>query len=540
MRITVSACSVVGAVSLILLGSGCAKRETPVEAGIRTGTLLVGNGAEPASLDPHLLNALTDMRVAMALFEGLTVLDEKTAQPLPGAATRWDVSADGLTYTFHLRPDGKWSNGERVTAADFVYSFRRILTPSLGATYAYMLWPIRNAEAFNTGKLTDFNAVGVAAPDDLTLRITVARPTAYLPSLVAHSTWFPVPRGTVEKFGRMDARDTVWTRPGNLVGNGAFVLAEWRPNAHVLVTKNPHYWGAAQNQIERVMLFPTEKADGEELAFRAGQLHVTASLPSSKIAVYRRQAPESLRIDPMLSVSYLNFNVTKPPLNNVKVRRALAMAIDRTAISARIHESTFPPAPTLVPPGCGGYTPPPGQKDDFAAARTLLAEAGFPGGKGLPVIPLQVLNHESVTKAAEAIQAMWQKELGVSVTLEQMEQKTLLQNQQNLTHIIGTLGWNADYPDPINFLEIFRTGNGNNWTGWANRDFDALLDEADLATDPAKRFSLLQRAETILLNEAPIAPFVFRARTFAIHPAVQDWQPSPLGINRYHVVRLRR
>jgi len=540
MRITLSACAIVGAVGLSVLACGCAKRETPVEAGRRTGTLLVGNGAEPASLDPHLLNALTDMRVAMALFEGLTVLDEKSAQPLPGAATRWEVSADGLTYTFHLRPEGKWSNGERVTAGDFVYSFRRILTPALGATYAYMLWPIRNAEAFNTGKLTDFTTVGVTALDDLTLRVTVERPTAYLPALAAHSTWFPVPRGTVEKFGRLDARDTAWTRPGNLVGNGAFVLTEWRPNAHILVTKNPHYWGAAQNRLERVMLFPTEKADAEELAFRAGQLHVTASLPSSKIAVYRRQTPESLRIDPMLSVSYLNFNVTKPPLNHVKVRCPLAIAIDLTAISARIHESTYPPAATLVPPGCGGYTPPPGLKNDFAAARALLAEAGFPGGKGLPVIPFQVLNHESVAKAAEAIQAMWQTELGVTVTLEQIEQKTLYQNQQNLTHVIGTLGWNADYPDPINFLEIFRTGNGNNWTGWGNRDFDAMLDEAGRVTDPAERMALLQRAETLLLAEAPLAPYVFRARTFALHPAVQNWQPSPLGINRYQVVSLRR
>ena len=525
------------AASLALLG-GCGKRETPAAAGIRTGTLLVGNQNEPASLDPHLLNAYTDMRIAMAVFEGLTVLDEKTATALPGAAERWDVSADGLTYTFYLRASGKWSNGERVTAADFAYSFRRILTPALGATYAYMLWPIKNAEAFNTGKVADFSAVGVSVVDDLTLRLTLERPTAYLPALVTHSTWFPVPRGTVEKFGRMDARDTAWTRPGNLVGNGPYVLAEWKPNAHVTVTRNVHYWGNADNRIERVQFFPIEKADAEELSFRAGQLHVTASLPSSKIPVYRRQSPELLRIEPELSTLYFNLNVTKPPLNNPKVRRALALAIDRGAISARIYEGASLPAPTLVPPGCAGYTPPPGQRDDFAAARALLAEAGFPEGRGLPVLPFQVGNDDKGPKIAEAIQAMWLKELGVRVTIEQLEQKTLFQNQQSLAHTVAALGWHADYADPYTFLEIFRGGNGNNWSGWANQEYDALLDEAGRTVDAARRFVLLQRAETILLEDAPLIPLVFRARTFALHPAVRNWQPSPLGLNRYQVLRL--
>jgi len=476
----------------------------------------------------------------MAVFEGLTVLDEKTATALPGAAERWDVSADGLTYTFHLRPTGKWSNGERVTAEDFAYSFRRILTPALGATYAYMLWPIRNAEAFNTGKITDFSAVGIRVVDELTLRLTLERPTPYLPSLATHSTWFPVPRGTVEKFGRMEARDTAWTRPGNLVGNGAYVLAEWKPNSHITVKRNVHYWGNADNRIERVQFFPIEKADAEELSFRAGQLHVTASLPASKIPVYRRQSPELLRIEPQLRTAYINLNVTKPSLANAKVRRALALAVDRAAISARIFEGASLPASTLVPPGCAGYTPPPGQRHDFAAARALLAEAGYPGGQGLPVLPFQVGNDDKGPRIAEAIQAMWLKELGVKVTIEQLEQKTLFQNQQTLAHTVATLGWTADYADPYTFLEIFRSGNGNNWTGWASKDYDALLDEAGRTIDPARRFALLQRAETILLEEAPLITLVSQSRTIALHPAVKNWQPSPLGLNRYQVLRLEK
>jgi oligopeptide transport system substrate-binding protein len=525
-------------VCLLPLG-GCAKRETAAEEGIRTRTLLVGNAAEPGSLDPQVLNAYTDMRVAMTLFEGLTVLDDATARPLPGAAERWEISADGLVYTFHLRANGKWSNGEPVTAGDFVYSFHRILSPALASVYAYMLWPIKNAEAFNTGKLKDFSAVGVAAPDPRTLRITLERPTAYLLALAAHSTWFPVPRGTVEKFGKMETRDTLWIRPGNLVGNGPFVLTEWKPNARITVAKNPHYWDAANNRLEHVQFFPIEKSDAEELAFRAGQLHVTYSVPSSKIGVYRQQAPERLRIDPYLADTYLNFNVTKPPLNNPKVRRALSLALDRAALCERIYAGARSPAFAIVPPNCGGYTAPAGPGEDLAAARALLAEAGFPGGAGMPVMPMQVANDDKVPKAAEIMQSIWLKELGVKVTIEQLEQKTLLQNQQTLAHTIAIAGWIADYPDPYTFLETFRTGNGNNYSGWGSAAYDALLDEAGATVDPVKRFALLQRAEGILLEDVGAAPLDFAARTYLIHPAVRNWQASPLGLNRVQLIELK-
>jgi oligopeptide transport system substrate-binding protein len=472
------------------------------------------------------------------LFEGLTVLDEKSAQAVPGVAERWEVSSDGLTYTFHLRPNAKWSTGDRVTAGDFAYSFRRSLTPTLGSTYSYMLWPIKNAEAYNAGKLRDFSAVGVRVVDDLTLQVTLERPTAYLPALAAHNTWFPVRRETIEKFGKLDSRESAWTRPGNLVGNGAFVLEEWKPNARIVVAKNPHYWRAADNRIDRVHFFPIEKPDDEERAFRAGQLHVTNSLPAPKIAAYRKESPLLLRVEPQLNTVYVSFNVTKPPMDNVKVRRALALALDRKAIATRIYESTSQPAYTFVSSACGGYTPPAGQPEDLAAARTLLAEAGFPGGKGFPVVALQTSNDEKGPKTAEVMQAVWLRELGVRTTIEPYEEKTLLQNAQTLTHTISLLGWMADYPDPYTFLEIFRKGGGNNWSGWASKEYDALLDEAGAATDPLKRFALLQRAESILLAEAPIAPFVFLSQTNLVHAAVRNWEPSPLGLHRYQQIRL--
>ena len=534
-RLIVSALLVVSAFAVV----SCTKRETPVEEGIRTHTLLIGNQNEPATLDPQLVDAATDQNISVALFEGLTVLDEKTAQPIPGAAERWEISPDGLTYTFHLRANGRWSNGDAVTASDFVYSFQRILTPAFGAVYAYMLWPIKNAEEFNRGKLGDFSQVGVTAVDAATLRITLARPTPYLLAVAAHNTWMPVHRATIEKFGKISDRDSAWTRPGNMVGNGAFVLTEWRPNARLIVTRNPQYWDAAHTHLERVIFFPTEKADVEELNFRAGQLHLTFSLPASKIPAYQKDAPEKLRIDPLLYFSYVDFNTTKPPFTNPKVRRALALAIDRAAIAQSVFNGARLPATTIVPPNCGGYTPPAGHKFDFDTARALLAEAGFPGGKGLPPLPMQVLNDDKIPKMAEAIQAMWQRELGVSTTIEPYEQKTWLQNQQTLAYTVGLMGWTADFADPITFLGIFTTGNGNNWTGWGSKTYDALVDQAANTADPAARFAILQKAEEILLAETPIAPVVFGARTYLIHPAVKNWEPSPVGIHRYQLVELK-
>jgi oligopeptide transport system substrate-binding protein len=525
-------------VSLFL--TACAKRETLVEKGIRTHTLLVGNQNEPATLDPQLIDAYTDMRIAVALYEGLTCFDEKTGAAVPGVAERWDVSPDGLTYTFHLRPSARWSNGDRVTASDFAYSFRRILSPALGASYNYMLWPIKNAEAYAAGRIQDFSEVGVTVIDETTLRITVARPTPYLPLLAAHSTWYPVHRATIEKFGKIDDRNSTWTRPANFVGNGPFVLTEWSPNARITVAKNPRYWDAATNQLERVQFFPIEKAEVEDLNFRAGQLHVTSSAPPSKITVYRQQSPDQLRLDPLLGLFYVNFNSTKPPLDNPKVRRALALAIDRAAIAQSVFSGARQPASALVPPNCGGYTGPSGQPFDFAAARALLAEAGFPGGRGLPAMPMQVLNDDKQPKVAEAIQAMWKRELGVTITIEPFEQKTWVQNQQTLAHTLAIMGWTADFPDPITFLDVFKKSGGNNWTGWSSPAYDALLERAANTADPTARFVLLREAETLLLADAAIAPFVYNASTYLIHPAVKNWESAPLGLHRYQLIRLER
>ncbi len=513
--------------------SGCGHRETAVEAGIRTQTLLLGNGAEPADLDPALIVAWNDSNVAYALFEGLTWVDEKTTKAIPAAASSWDVSPDGLVYTFHLRPDGRWSNGDPVTAADFVYSFRRILSPSLAGQYSYMLWPIKNAEAYNSGKLTDFSQVGAKALDPLTLQLTLEQPAPYLPALAAHTTWLPVHQSNVEKYGRFDQRDSTWTRPGHLVGNGPFVLKSWIPNSRIVVEKNPNYYDAAHVRLNRIDFFPFEDRQTEESTFRAGQLHVTYGLPDASISRIRREHPEFLQSDPVLASFYLFLNVRRPPFDNPKLRRALSLAIDRDAIAKDVLLNTQDPARTFTPPDCGGYTPRASVPTDFALAKKLLAEAGYPDGRGLPTFEVLSYQTESFVRILEVVQAEWGQNLGIHITITPQELKTLFRNQHEGNYTIAGSAWIADYPDPLTFLGMMVTNGGNNWAGWSDPSFDQFIQKAGQTPDAAQRFEYFQQAEARLLDQAPVIPLFFQTQIYLKQPALRGWVPSKLNFHRF-------
>jgi oligopeptide transport system substrate-binding protein len=540
MRLMALAAPILAASCIMAAAGGCARRETQAEAGVRTQTLLVGNAAEPQDLDPQSMAQYTDSHIAYALFEGLTKLDAKTSQPVPLLATSWDVSPDGKVYVFHLRANARWSDGDPVTAGDFVYSFKRILSPAFASVYSYMLWPLRNAEAYNSGKLTDFSQVGAKALDDATLQITLERPTPYLPALASHTTWLPVQKKTIEKFGRMDEKATRWTRPGNLVGNGAFTLQEWNPNARIVVVKNPLYWDAANTRLNRIEFFPIEIPDVEDLDFRSGQLHTTYVLPMAKVADYRARVPSELGVDPVLSTFYLFFNVTRPPFDNVKLRLALAHGVDRDALSRSVTMGTYPPIHCLTAPNCGGYTCRSGISDDFDLARRLLAEAGYPGGKGLPPIEVQCFESEVPIKMLEAIQAMWQKELGVKITIAQLETKTVYQNQQDKNYTMAFSGWIADFADPQTFLGTMVTGGGNNYSGWGNKDFDRLIDQASNTADNSRRMELFQRAEAILLSEAPLMPLYSQPNVYGISPLVHGWTTTVVGFHDWNRIWLEK
>ncbi len=528
-----------------LLLAGCARRTTPADEGVRSQTLLLGNGAEPADLDPHVVTAYSDQNVLMALFEGLTALDEQSAEAVPAAAERWAVSDDRLTWTFHLRPNLKWSDDSPLTAADFVQSWRRLLTPAVAAENAYYLHAIKNAESFNQGKISDPAAIGVNAPDDRTVVVNLARPTPYFPLLVAQPSTYPVNLRVLERFGAATKRGTHWTRPGNLVGNGPFVLKEWIPNARLVVAHNPHYWGAAGTGLRGITFYPTENPDVDERNFRAGQIHATYTLPLTKVERWRRggeggraAANGLLRLDPFLHTVFLRFNTTRPPLNDERIRRALSLAIDREAIAKNVLRGSRAAAFRLTPPGIGGFASDARVVHDSASARQLLAEAGHPGGASLPEFELQCRNDELQPEVAEVLQLMWQRELGIRVSVARLEQKTWLQNQQSLGYAITFGSWIADFPDASNFLGLFTSGGGYNWTGWGDATYDQRLTEAEKAGDTVARHALLNQAERRLLEGMPIAPLFYGAQTYLLHPAVKGWPPALLGTRRYQRVHL--
>ena len=523
---------------LLFLAAGCARRETPAEAGIRTQTLLLGNGAEPQDLDPQICTAYSDYNVLIALFEGLTCIDERTSRAVPGVAERWDVSTDGLVTTFHLRANAVWSNGDPVTAGDFVYSFRRILSPAFAAEYAYLFYPIRNAEAFNAGRIADFDQVGVRALGPRTLEITLDHPCPYLPALAAHQAWFPVHRATIERFGRSDQRGTPWTRVENFVGNGPFLLKEWTPNARLVVVRNPRYWDAAHCRLNSVVFFPNESVATDENNFRAGQLHLTWDVLPDRIEHYRKMDPPLVRADPLSDTFFLRFNVNRPPLHDPRVRRALALAIDRERLARDVLHRSRLPAWALTPPDTGGYTPQARVPTDFSGARRLLAAAGYPSGKNFPRLEIQMNTDAVNTRIFEAVQETWRRELGIEVALANEDFRVWLDNQRTGAYEISRSRWVADYNDPSSYLDLFLGKGGNNMTGWSSAAYDRLNHEARDTLDPVRRNALLQEAEAILLAEAPIAPLFYGTRTYLIHPAVRGWVPSLLGIHRYQYVWL--
>jgi oligopeptide transport system substrate-binding protein len=518
--------------------SGCSKRETAVQRGNREQVLHRGIGEDVSTLDPHLATQANDYTVISALLEGLVSEDPVDLHPVPGVAESWDVSADDLVYTFHLRADARWSDGAPVTARDFIDSFQRILTPSLGADNASLLYVVRGARAFNEGRLTDFTQVGFAAPDPSTLRITLAQPTPQFLSLLNQQAWFPVPRRVIEKSGPFTQRGNPWAQAGRFVGNGPFVLKEWRPGQEIVVVKSPTYWDAARVRLNEIHFHAIDSLDAEERAFRAGQLHVTEALPPARIDAWRRDAPQMLRIDPLLGTYFYRLNTTRPFLNDKKIRRALALAIDRTAIVEKILRGGQVSAGTLTPPGIAGYTPPSGLRTDFAEARQLLATAGHPGGQGLPTFELLFNSSETHQLIAEAVREMWRRELGVNVRLVNEEVKSTLDARRTGDFQILRSVWIADYADPASFLDIFRRDSGNNFTSWLNPGYDRLLEEAARTADPTARNTLFHNAETLLLDDAPIIPVYFYTHVFLIQPSVNGWYPTLLDHHPYKYVSL--
>ena len=482
-------------------------------------------GAEPETYDPGLAVGQPDGRVARLLFEGLTREDPETLEPLPGQAYRWDLSPDGRTYTFHLRPGIRWSDGHPVTAGDFRWSWLRVLKPETAARYGSFLYSVVNAEAYNKGSIKDEDLVGLEAPDDSTFIIHLTSPVPYFLYLTQYYTCLPVPRWAIERHGNR------WTLPANIVGNGAFTLDYWRQNNRFEFVKNPRYWDAASVRLDRIIAYAIDDLNTNFNLYKSG---VTDWCPSgyfpSQFVPYMRGYADYRHGD-FQGVYFYSICVKKPPLSDPMVRRALKWSVDRDAIANDLLKGSRRPWGDFAPSGYPGYQNPPGIGFDPAKAREYLARAGFPGGKGFPKVSILINTSEDHRRIAEAVQAMWKRELGIPVEILNQEWGSYLQATTALQYDIARRSWLGDYLDPSTFLGCYLTGDGNNRTGWGDPRYDALLRAAAKELDPTGRLGLLREAETLLLDEGPVIPIYHYATNELVKPYVRGIYQTPLDIH---------
>jgi ABC-type oligopeptide transport system substrate-binding subunit len=494
--------------------------------------LRIANLGEPETLDPHKTSTTVEFNVLCNLFEGLVVQDPK-GNVAPGVAQRWSTSADGLTYTFNLRADAKWSNGEAVTAGDFVFSLRRIQDPRINSQYAEVLYPIKNAQEVNTGK-ADLTELGVKALDARTLEVTLKAPTPYFLQLLTHQTALPVNEKAVTELG------SEWLRPGKMVSNGAYMLEDVKPASHIRIVKNPNYWNAGKVAIDTVVFDPSEDRGTVLKRYRAGEFDIVyGDLPNDQLNWLRQNMRNELHIAPYAGVYYFSFNTAKRPFNDPRVRQALTMAVNREVLVEKIALAGELPAYGFVPDGTANYTSQKvpwaklGQGAREAAAVTLMSEAGYGPGKLLK-FQLAYNTSENHKKIAVALASMWKK-LGVEVELVNSELKVHYANLRQGDFQLGRAGWIADYNDAQSFLFLSQTSTKQqNFSRFSNPDYDSLMDQASITADAAARARLLEQAETILLKELPVLPLYFYVSKDLVSTKVKGWVDNSFNI---HYVR---
>jgi oligopeptide transport system substrate-binding protein len=478
-----------------------------------------GNGAEPKSLDPHFIDGIAEVNIDGDILMGLTTFDA-AGHTIPGAATSWQTSPDGKIWTFHLRRH-QWSDGTPVTAQDFVFAWQRLLEPKTGAFYAYNLWVIRNAHAISEGKLPP-SALGVKALDDATLEVTLEHAAPYLPELLTHNTAFPLPRGVVL------AKGNQWSRPGNFVGNGAYVPKEWIPNDHITLVRNPHFYDAAHVRIDVVNYYPTQDTQAGLRRFRAGELDTQTPIPLSEIDWIRTNLKNALHSTQFIGMSYVAMNEKRPPLNDARLREAMNLAYNREVVAEKVLRFGDKPAYALVPPNVANF--PGGAELDFVRmpypdrirkAQALMAELGYGPSKHFHTT-YETPGEPDNRRIAAVFQAMMKQiyiDVDIVVVDEAIHFRTLQQGQFDT----GTASWFADFNDASNFLDLLRHDGGNNLGRYDNPKFDATLDAAQEEPDATKRGQILLEAEKIALKDYPWIPTRWRMTQDLVQPYVKGW-----------------
>ena len=494
-------------------------------------TLHRGNGAEPLSLDPHKASGTWENNIIGDMLIGLFT-ENAAGEPVPGMAESWTVSDDGLVWTFTLR-EAVWSDGVPVTASDFEYAMRRIVTPATLAQYASILFPIRNARAVNTGEAQP-ETLGVRAVDDRTLEITLEFPAPYLPGLLSHYTSFPVPKHVVEQFG--DA----WIQPQHIEVNGPYKLTQWRANDFVHVVRNPLFFDDENVCVDEVFYYPTVDNPAAERRVRNGELDLNVDFAGQNLDFLRREIPEYVRVHPYLGIIYFSFDTTQAPFDDARVRNALSMAIDRQFIADEILRAGQIPAHSFVPPGVNDY---PGTariswfdqpvEARRAEARRLLEEAGYG-----PDNPLRFEYTHRTTgdnpRVAPVVQADWSLIADwVQPEIAGIETQIHYSNMRAGDYQIGDGGWIGDYNDAYNFLFLGETDSiPMNYSRWQNAEYDRLIDEGNRTLDAAERGRLLSQAEQLLLDEQPYAPIVYYVNKALVNPSVTGWEDNLVHIHR--------
>lgn len=495
--------------------------------------LLLGNGPEPESLDPRRSTSLSAFNVQMALFEGLVGPDPRTLEPVPAVAKEWTVSEDGLVLRFHLREEARWSDGEPVTSADFRAAWLQALDPQSGAAYASLLYPILGAEAYHRGEKTQLPFVW--AESDRVLEVELERPSAHFLHVLMHPVSYPVPAH------RSDAapfrKQTSAFDGSEFVGNGPFVFRKWEPGQVISVLASSTYWDAENVALSGIEFRIFDEPGAEERAYQAGQLHVTDSLPPTRVAYYRERADPAFCTDPFLATYYILPNHRSVPLDDARVRRALSHAIDREAIVGKLLGGGERVAHQFVPDTMPGYGGPGVELGyDPERARQLLADAGYPEGDGFPVLRYLYNSSESHRRIAEALQAMWKTVLNVEVELVNQEWRTYLQSRESGDFDLARAVWVGDYPEPSSFLDLWQSEHPNNWIGWSDPNYDAMLAKSRSRIRESERAETYAQAERILLEDAAILPLYFYVTHYLKAPYVKGWFPTLLDWHPYKAV----
>ncbi len=483
------------------------------------------NGAEPEHLDPAVMSGQPDGRIARLVFEGLCTADPKTLDARPGQAERWELSDDRLTWTFHLRPGLTWADGTPLTAHDFLWSWRRVLSPATGSRYASFLYPVKNAEAFNKRELADSTEVGLSAPDDSTFVVTLAQPTPYFLELTTFYTTLPTPRHVIEKQG--DA----WEHALRLVGNGPFRIVEWKSKDRFVLVPNERYWNRPAVKLKKILALPIEELSTSTNLYKAGAIDWNPSGYVPKQVIPFVQHKKDFVGGPYHAIYFYSIVVTRKPFTDPWVRRALNAATDRESIARYVLKNTVPAWGNMTPMGYDGYAQPPGLKYDPAYARECLAKAGYPGGKGFPKIEILFNTSEDHRRIAEAIQAMWKKDLNIPVALSNQEWASYLAATTNKEYDVARRSWIGDFRDPMTFLDMWVTGSGNNRTNWSDMRYDALVREATTEPDAARRLTLLSQAEAILLADGPVIPIYHYTQSALVKPYVVGIHSTLLDVH---------